>query len=158
MCGVDSLNFPPTIAKLVSNILGNLHLIFLSYPVSKVYSFTFQRKGPPIYGSWTSTVLENCPVSLLFQSYTFPLHWFFHLSLQTYSGFTLLKQKQESRSFGLLPISHSISITAFSFFLLTLPRKNLCLFFLPSHSLLTCNLASDPTSLLTLQEIQKITK
>lgn len=70
MCGVDSLNFPPTIAKLVSNILGNLHLIFLSYPVSKVYSFTFQRKGPPIYGSWTSTVLENCPVSLLFQSCT----------------------------------------------------------------------------------------
>ena len=46
MCGVDSLNFPPTITKLVYNILGNVHLILLLHPVSEVFLFTFQGKDP----------------------------------------------------------------------------------------------------------------
>lgn len=90
MCGVDSPSFPPTITKLIYNILSN-HLILFPPPVSEVYLFTFPRKGSPFYSSFTFTILETCSTQLnssVFHLRSFPLHWFLHFSLHTCSSFT----------------------------------------------------------------------
>lgn len=112
MCGVDSLSFPPTITKLIYNILSN-HLILLPLPVSEVYLFTFPRKGSSVYSSFTSIILETCPISLiLLQPFT--------LDLSLSSGsFTLActhaqvlpqiinkkNQKKKKKTLALVPVS-----------------------------------------------------
>lgn len=52
----------------LSIILGNLHLIILLYPVSEVLPFTFPGKGPPVYCSFTSAILETCLIRWILHS------------------------------------------------------------------------------------------
>lgn len=68
VCGLDSLSFPPTITKLIYNVLDNLHLILFPHPASEENLLTFPRKGQPVYHLFTYTILETCSVSLILQS------------------------------------------------------------------------------------------
>ena len=109
MCGVDSFNFPPTITKLVYNILGNIHFILLLHPVSELFLFTFPRKDPPVYKSFTSTILETSLITLILQSCTLDLSFFidsFILVWRHAQVWLHIKNKQEERF-------HALSIVAF---------------------------------------------
>ena len=108
MCGVDSFNFPPTITKLVCNILGNIHFILLLHQCRKCSYSPFQGKTPTVYRSCTSTILETCLITLILQSCTLDLCLFidsFFLVWKRAQVWLHIKNKQEEQF-------HALSIIA----------------------------------------------
>lgn len=151
--GSGFLSSPPTITKLIFNILDNC-LLILSQLVPEHCVFTNPKKRQPVQCSFTSTILETCSVSSVLQSCALGLSFFlgsFPLPCRRDWIYPVFKKKKDSRTKNnscLFPSFHALS---FCFLI----EKIMITFF----SSLTCfpnKSAPDPTSLWILLQIKML--